>query len=419
MANPVIKVDGLSKIFRLGVLGAGSLREDVKSFWRSVQGREPIFETGSKNHVALDDLSFEVNPGEVVGVIGGNGAGKSTLLKILSRITEPSKGRIEMNGRVGSLLEVGTGFHPELTGRENIYLNGAILGMSRKEVAMKFDEIVSFAECEKFIDTPVKRYSSGMRVRVAFAVAAHLEPEIMIIDEVLAVGDMAFQTKCIGKMEDVAKQGRTILFVSHNMGTIRQLCDRSIVLQKGKLIADTNTNDAVGIYLDQLENTGNDAFGPNNPLRKLKGKAQFTGLEIRSDTGLPIQDAVGGETLHFDVFYDTHGEEVDEMRLDIWNDFGVVATSLNSRFVGIGKIKGRGRLRFTLKDLPLSRGRYRVSLVCHCYRNLSDAVPNASGFSISSGSIYTSGMSAKSKNCTVHLPFSCELESEETQRAAV
>ena len=194
-------------------------------------------------------MSFEVQPGEVVGIIGRNGAGKSTLLKILSRITEPTEGEVDINGRVGSLLEVGTGFHPELTGRENVYLNGAILGMRRAEIARKFDEIVAFAEVEKFIDTPVKHYSSGMYMRLAFAVAAHLEPEILIVDEVLAVGDAEFQKKCLGKMGDVAKGGRTVLFVSHNMMMIQRLCTRAILLQNGRLASDDHPARVIQAYI--------------------------------------------------------------------------------------------------------------------------------------------------------------------------
>ena len=206
--------------------------------------------TGARSIWALKDVSFDINRGEVVGIIGRNGAGKSTLLKILSEITEPTEGRVEIHGRVGSLLEVGTGFHPELTGRENVYLNGAILGMKRAEIERKFDEIVAFAEVEKFIDTPVKHYSSGMYLRLAFAVAAHLEPEILIVDEVLAVGDAAFQKKCLGKMAGVAKEGRTVLFVSHNMPAITRLCERAILLDEGRLLQDGVSHQVVKAYLN-------------------------------------------------------------------------------------------------------------------------------------------------------------------------
>jgi lipopolysaccharide transport system ATP-binding protein len=239
--------------------GRPSQPEDSASSERSnVQTCQPSNASGVRGDVesdtiwALKEVSFEVERGEVVGIIGRNGAGKSTLLKILSQITAPTEGRAVINGRVGSLLEVGTGFHPELTGRENIYLNGAILGMTKGEIDGKFDEIVDFSGVEKFIDTPVKRYSSGMRVRLAFAVAAHLNPEILLIDEVLAVGDVAFQKKCLGKMSDVAGQGRTVLFVSHNMGAIRSLCQRAVLLQEGKLVSNGVVNETVDRYLSQI-----------------------------------------------------------------------------------------------------------------------------------------------------------------------
>lgn len=222
MSNVAVKVEGVSKKFLIGDTSSGNLRETIAG-WFS-QGND----SKTEEFWALRDINFEVKRGEATGVIGKNGAGKSTLLKILSRITEPTTGRIEIDGRVSSLLEVGTGFHPELTGRENVFLNGTILGMSRTEVKAKFDEIIDFSGIEKFLDTPVKRYSSGMKVRLAFAVAAHLEPEILIIDEVLAVGDAEFQKKCLGKMQDVTGEGRTVLFVSHNMGAVQALCSEEI-----------------------------------------------------------------------------------------------------------------------------------------------------------------------------------------------
>lgn len=271
MTSPIITVENLSKRYHLGQIGATTLRESVERFMHRLRRKtsdERRVTSDAKNGAgtpvtrhsspvtdpqdlwALRDVSFEVQPGEVLGIIGRNGAGKSTLLKILSRITEPTSGRAIIRGRVASLLEVGTGFHPELTGRENTFLNGAILGMKRVEIARKFDEIVAFAEVERFIDTPVKRYSSGMYVRLAFAVAAHLEPEILIVDEVLAVGDSQFQKKCLGKMQDVATQGRTVLFVSHNMTALKSLCQRAIWLEGGKKRADGPASAIVGGYLD-------------------------------------------------------------------------------------------------------------------------------------------------------------------------
>ncbi|MEM9830568.1 MAG: polysaccharide ABC transporter ATP-binding protein [Bacteroidota bacterium] len=244
MSDVAISVENISKRYLIGDTSSGSLREVLTGFF-SNQGSQK-----TEEFWALKDISFEVKRGEAIGIIGKNGAGKSTLLKVLSRITEPTTGRIEIDGRVSSLLEVGTGFHPELTGRENVFLNGTILGMSRDEIKAKFDEIVDFSGVEKFLDTPVKRYSSGMKVRLAFAVAAHLEPEILIVDEVLAVGDAEFQSKCLGKMRDVAGEGRTILFVSHNMGAVKSLCQRGIFLQQGKVAKTGTASEAVDYYLE-------------------------------------------------------------------------------------------------------------------------------------------------------------------------
>lgn len=254
----MIKLDNVYKKYRLGTIGGGTLRGDLQSWWARVRKKEnPNAKIGSKIYAgneefyALNGISFEVKKGERVGIIGHNGAGKSTTLKLLSRVTAPTDGTIYLNGRVASMLEVGTGFHPELTGRENIYMNGAILGMKKAEIDKKMDEIIDFSECRQFIDTPVKRYSSGMFVKLAFSVAAHLDAEIMIMDEVLAVGDMAFQKKCIDKMNEVSKNSnRTILYVSHNMNTIRQLCDRCVVLDHGEVVFDGDVEEAIKIYLN-------------------------------------------------------------------------------------------------------------------------------------------------------------------------
>ena len=267
MEEVAIKIDHISKEYRLGAIGGGTLRGDLQSWWARIRGREdPNSIIGSNTNVkigerfkALDDVSFDVKKGEAIGIIGHNGAGKSTLLKLLSRVTAPTNGTISYNGRIASMLEVGTGFHPELTGRENVYMNGAILGMTKDEISKKFDQIVEFAEMEKFIDTPVKRYSSGMYVKLAFSVAAHLDSEIMVMDEVLAVGDMKFQKKCLRRMSDAAnKEGRTVLYVSHNMHTIRQLCERCIVLEKGKVIFNGEVESGISLYLGN--NSGNQTF---------------------------------------------------------------------------------------------------------------------------------------------------------------
>jgi len=261
--STILKIENISKQYRLGLVGTGSLGHDLNRFWHRVRGKEdPYLKVGAvsdqsakatEDYVwALRDINFEVQEGEVLGIIGKNGAGKSTLLKLLSRVTSPTTGIIKSKGRIASLLEVGTGFHPELTGRENIYLNGAILGMTKAEIASKIDEIIDFSGCEMYIDTPVKRYSSGMTVRLAFAVAAHLEPDILVIDEVLAVGDAEFQKKAIGKMQEISTgEGRTVLFVSHNMASVRQLCTRGIVLENGSVVFEGNIDDCVAYYLEK------------------------------------------------------------------------------------------------------------------------------------------------------------------------
>ena len=262
MRNLMIKAENISKYYRLGVLSSGTLKEDLKNWWYRKSRQEPSTLANSKNHIwALKNIHFEVNQGEVLGLIGKNGSGKSTLLKIISRITLPTTGRVRGNGRIASLLEVGTGFHSELTGRENIYLNGHIMGMKKKEIERKFDEIVDFSGVERFLDTPVKRYSSGMYVRLAFAVAAHLDPEILIIDEVLAVGDSEFQKKCLAKMKSVSeKEGKTILFVSHNMHALRNLCTRALVLQSGEIVTVGDPEKVISQYLKSGEEQflGND-----------------------------------------------------------------------------------------------------------------------------------------------------------------
>jgi len=265
MGETVIRVENIAKQYRLGITGTGSLAHDLNRWWHTIRGNEDPYlrigdvndrtKSGTSDYVwALQDISFDVKRGEVLGIVGRNGAGKSTLLKILSRTTAPSRGKVKIRGRIASLLEVGTGFHPELSGRDNIFLNGSILGMTAREIRRKFDEIVDFAGVERYIDTPVKRYSSGMYVRLAFAVAAHLEPEILVVDEVLAVGDVEFQNKCLGKMrEGSTREGRTVLFVSHNMAAVNTLCDKAILLKYGRLTTMGTATDIVSHYMNDLK----------------------------------------------------------------------------------------------------------------------------------------------------------------------
>ena len=272
----ILKAENISKQYRLGSIGTGTISHDLNRWWAAIRGKEDPFlkvgETndrsskGSSEYVwALKDINFEVERGEVLGIIGKNGAGKSTLLKILSRVTSPTTGSIKTKGRIASLLEVGTGFHPEMTGRENIYLNGAILGMTKAEIASKIDDIIEFSGCERYIDTPVKRYSSGMTVRLAFAVAAHLEPEILVVDEVLAVGDAEFQKKAIGKMQDISRgEGRTVLFVSHNMAAVKSLCTKGLVIESGQIAFHGEIEDAIDIYLSQSNTNAHRIWEPLN-----------------------------------------------------------------------------------------------------------------------------------------------------------
>ncbi len=330
-----IRIEGLGKKYRLGLTHAGSIRELVNGmtdrvkralvspFRRSSNGKSPLTPdtcnpspSSPSEFWALRDVSLDVHQGEVVGVIGKNGAGKSTLLKILSRVTKPTAGRATIAGRVGSLLEVGTGFHPELTGRENIFLNGTILGMSKAEIAKNYDDIVDFSEIGRFIDTPVKRYSSGMYVRLAFAVAAHLEPEVLIVDEVLAVGDVAFQKKCLGKMESVGRGGRTILFVSHNMGAIRQLCQRAILLEHGRVVADGAATDVVDQYLQQAADVAEDGTLPDDVERVGTGEARIQRVQLLTPDGEPTTELFLGQPCRvrfgFEVF-----EQVTDAQFEI------------------------------------------------------------------------------------------------------
>ncbi|HET6992044.1 MAG TPA: ABC transporter ATP-binding protein, partial [Bacteroidia bacterium] len=304
MSYTAIKVEGLTKQYVLRQQHASNytalrdvLAEKAKTVLRGGKGK-----TAKDTFLALDDISFSIEAGERVGIIGRNGAGKSTLLKVLSRIVAPTKGRITLEGRIASLLEVGTGFHPELTGRENIFLNGSILGMSKSEISKKFDEIVDFAEVERFLDTPVKRYSSGMYVRLAFAVAAHLEPEILIVDEVLAVGDAAFQKKCLGRMREVASDGRTVLFVSHNMDAVQRLCNQGILLNKGKLVLQGDINSVTNKYLETF-NEGQIWYDLPAPADADMQPGFATRLQVENDKGDAVQEIPIGDHFQFRVFF--------------------------------------------------------------------------------------------------------------------
>ncbi|MBM3430948.1 MAG: ABC transporter ATP-binding protein [Bacteroidetes bacterium] len=329
----VIKVENLYKQYRLGQVSTGSIAHDLNRWWHTVRGKEDPYEkitgvnnredSGSNDYVwALQDINFSVKQGEVLGIIGRNGAGKSTLLKILSKVTSPTKGNIKVRGRIASLLEVGTGFHPELTGRENIFLNGAILGMTKSEIRSKFDEIVAFSGVEKYIDTPVKRYSSGMYVRLAFAVAAHLEPEILIVDEVLAVGDAEFQKKCLGKMKDVSGEGRTVLFVSHNMAAVKSLCNKSIHIASGKIMAFDDTSHVIGRY---LRGNSENIFGRDFSQIKLESVFQLHRIYLsNNELGEPNEIISENEELVLHTIIEIFSEKPEKYHLTyhLVNDIG-------------------------------------------------------------------------------------------------
>jgi lipopolysaccharide transport system ATP-binding protein len=308
VSDPAISVEGIGKRYRLGTAGSATdlLSERLGQLIPGRRGPRAVAMEASEDFWALRDVSFEVAPGEAVGLIGHNGAGKSTLLKLLSRITPPSHGRITLRGRMASLLEVGTGFHPELTGRENVYLNGAILGMRRREINAKFDEIVDFSGISRFIDTPVKRYSSGMYVRLAFAVAAHLEPEILLIDEVLAVGDAEFQRRCLGRMQEVAEGGRTVIFVSHNLSSVRRLCGRTLLVESGRLMAAGPSDQVIGQYLERASATQSAGLAeiPSGARRQGDGRARLRSVELRGPDGLPADQIRMGRTLGIDLHFE-------------------------------------------------------------------------------------------------------------------
>jgi lipopolysaccharide transport system ATP-binding protein len=401
--RPAIRVDGLSKQYRLGQRSRPSdpqLRDMISDGVRGLWGRLRHRGRGARANAkaardgafwALKDVSFEVRPGEVVGIIGRNGAGKSTLLKILSQVVEPTSGRAEVRGRMGSLLEVGTGFHPELTGRENVYLNGSILGMRRREIDRKFDRIVEFSEIEQFIDTPVKRYSSGMYVRLAFAVAAHLEPEILIVDEVLAVGDARFQKKCLGQMSAVTRQGRTILFVSHNMGALRSLCTRSIALDRGAIVMDGPTGDCIDYYTrhNRVESASEVCLD-----RPRDATPWMTRVRLLSDHGKCSSFAMG-DRLGFEVEFASNPPISDpNLGYVIRSADGAGVLNANTRFLSVdrpGREMPQGVIRCDLGVAPLLPGSYSISLWLGTEHGDTHIVENAIEFEVYERDIWGNG----------------------------
>lgn len=387
-----IDVKGLGKRFEIGTSQGGYqlLTESISERFRS-RGRR----AASREFWALREIDFQVEAGETFGIIGHNGAGKSTLLKILARVTPPTEGEARLRGRVGALLEVGTGFHPELTGRENIFLNGSILNMKRKEILAKFEEIVEFADIGPFLDTPVKRYSSGMQMRLAFSVAAHLEPEILIIDEVLSVGDLAFQEKCLGRMETAAGEGRTVVFISHNLASVRGLCDRAMMLSGGRIAATGSASDVVDTYVSDVL-TESHASLRDHENRVGDGRVLLTDLRLERDgeaidspaSGKDFEIVVGFETadgkpmrgVNFGVVIAAHGE-----------DKPLISVYTETAGTSFPEIPGRGEVRCRIERCPLPAGQYYVGVFCDSSQQMHDAVTRAADLTVGGGDFYGSG----------------------------
>lgn len=414
MSDTVIRVENLSKKYIINHQqreGYTALRDvitnKVKSIGALIQNPKSKISNSQEDFWALKDISFEIKQGDRVGLIGRNGAGKSTLLKILSRITEPTKGSINIKGRIASLLEVGTGFHPELTGRENIYLNGAILGMSKLEIERKFDEIVAFAEIEKFLDTPVKRYSSGMYVRLAFAVAAHLEPEILIVDEVLAVGDLKFQNKCLGKMEEVGKEGRTVLFVSHNMSTVSHLCTRGILLESGTVYSDTNAEKAISMYLEKSYNLAQELPLVHRKDRSGSGKVKTSSFRILNEEKQEESVLQSGKNYYFEIGYLNYTENILSdivVSLDFYDEKGVRVLLIRSSFTNsvLTINPDEGYILCGLKNLPLANSLYRVSIyLSQADKETLDFIEDAASVTVDGGDFFGTGHPGLPSHCKI------------------
>ena len=415
-----ISIRKVGKSYRLIHSGARggykTLRESLAGFARSrFRRRRDTCET----FWALDDVSFDVQPGEVVGIIGRNGAGKSTLLKILSRITKPSRGTVELRGRVGSLLEVGTGFHPELTGRENIYLNGSILGMSRREIESKFDEIVDFSGVEKFLDTPVKRYSSGMYVRLAFSVAAHLDPEILLVDEVLAVGDQAFQKKCIGRMSEIAAGGRTICLVSHDLSMISRLSSRAVWIEAGRVQQDGNPVDIVRKYCEYSSQTSANAASVelhDHPGRRKGMVRHIQRASLFDASGRPTTNVLLGGTIAVELeLAELAGESDTSVLLYICDAFGTPIAQAHSWIQSTIDFSGlrRATARCVIEDIRLLPGEYRLDVAVGDAKDHLDRVDDALRFTIDPADIYGTGRVPRRRNGMLALTAKWELTTDQ------
>lgn len=407
-----IKIENLSKKYRLGLVGASTFKEDTQRFWARLRGKEDPFKIlgtlndrtikdNSKYVWSLKDINFDIQQGDVLGVIGRNGAGKSTLLKILSKVTAPTTGTVKVKGRIASLLEVGTGFHPELTGRENIYLNGAILGMRKFEIKSKLDEIVSFAGVEKYLDTPVKRYSSGMYVRLAFAVAAHLESEILIVDEVLSVGDAEFQKKCISKMSDISQgKGRTVLFVSHNMVAIQNLCNQSIYLQNGLLLNKGETSEVIKNYIKNDLVSSSILSDFKNRIGNGNGKIVDCHISNLNSIELSIVETF--KDLSFKLFYFLKEDfEINSFRIDIGinNLLGERVTWFSTVLIKDKfDLKNNQSIDFLIRKFPLAPGEYNCNIYLEINNEIADYLINVVPFKVIELDYYGTGVKADWSN---------------------
>ena len=407
----VIKIENLYKEYRLGVIGHGTLYRDIQSWWANARGKEDPNSLigladpnkGKDSILALNDINLDVNEGEVLGIIGANGAGKSTLLKILSKITAPTSGTIKYKGKVSSLLEVGTGFHHELSGKENIYLNGSVLGMKKNEIDAKYDEIIEFSGINEYIDTPIKRYSSGMRVRLAFSVAAHLDPDILIVDEVLAVGDAEFQKKCLGKIGDVAQSGRTVFFVSHDLNAVMSLCNRVIWIDKGKLMNDGEPKKVIQSYIDsssKISNSTVDLLNIDNRVRwKGDGALQLTKINLKNQTH-STSSFITGDKFIVNIDFKLNNLDLIDAPIELiikiqnqnMNDVLVLSNLSSNKKLLISDSKGL--VKCLIPKLPLGEGVYNINLEAKIAGGPADKIIGAASFEVLPGDFYGTGFAS-------------------------
>lgn len=415
MSEIVLQIDKISKQYRLGKIGTGTFSHDLNRWWHRIRGKnDPYLKIGEENDRSklgnsdfiwsLRDISFEVKRGETLGIIGRNGAGKSTLLKILSQVTPPTTGEVRVKGRIAALLEVGTGFHPELTGRENIFLNGAILGMNKFEIKNKLDEIVDFSGVARFLDTPVKRYSSGMLVRLGFAVAAHLDPEILIVDEVLAVGDAEFQQKCLGKMKDVSCEGRTILFVSHNMAAVKSLTNRSIILNNGTFYKDGLSSEMVEDYLN-IVNDQIKKFNFNKHIENNKD-IQFSNVTILNSDDKEVKILLSGNRIKFKVEVLNKSKNVYQkcsIGIGIFTLSDNMLIGLKNDVLGVyyDIVPGNNVFYCEIDKLPLSGGVYKYNIILNKSAEVLDWIKDVGTIEVENGDFFSTGKIPASSQSTV------------------